>query len=207
MADLRRAGLHAAVIGEVTDSGALEVRASGELVADLPIELLTDVPPHPARAVARPGLARRACSALDASIVPPPDDLAAAFLRLLADPGHRQPGAGLLDATTTWSAPTPSSRPAATPRCCASRARARASRSRPTATAASASSTRARAARSRSPRRPATSPAPARCRSRSPTASTSARRTTRPWPGSWARSSTACPRPAGPSGRRSSAGT
>jgi phosphoribosylformylglycinamidine synthase len=84
MADLRRAGLHAAVIGRVTDSGALEVLASGEPVAALPIGLLTDVPPMPL-APSRPAwLDER--HAPEASIVPPPDDLAAAFLRVLADP-------------------------------------------------------------------------------------------------------------------------
>ena len=76
--------------------GRLEVREGGELVADLPIELLDRRPdPSRSRRVRPSWLDERHGS--DAVDVPPPADLEAAFLRLSGRPGHRQPHAGLLD--------------------------------------------------------------------------------------------------------------
>jgi phosphoribosylformylglycinamidine synthase len=84
MADLRRAGLHAAVIGRVTDSGRLEVVAGGQQLADLPIGLLTDVPVVPLAPTRPASLAERWSSGT--AEPPPPADLAEAFLSLLSAP-------------------------------------------------------------------------------------------------------------------------
>ena len=78
---------------------------------------------------------------------------------------------GSAASTTTSCSSTPSSGPAATPRCCGFKGTPRAaSRSPPTARPASARSTRTPARASSCSRRPATSPASARCRRRSSTA-------------------------------------
>jgi phosphoribosylformylglycinamidine synthase len=84
LADLRRAGLHAAVIGRVTDSARLEVIAGGERVAELPIELLADVPALPLAPVRPAWIDER--QTLEARDLPAPPDLRDAFLRILAHP-------------------------------------------------------------------------------------------------------------------------
>jgi phosphoribosylformylglycinamidine synthase len=74
--------LNATVIGEVTEGDRLVAVANGEVVADIPARMLADdapeydVPKDPAPAPV----------ALDLSAVPEPDDLAAAWLQLLAHP-------------------------------------------------------------------------------------------------------------------------
>ena len=121
MAGLRRAGLHAAVIGRVTDSGSLEVHAAGEQVADLPIALLTDVPPIPLEPARPASLDWR--DAREASVVPAPADLDGRLPAASRRPGSSRAGRPSSRRTTTWSAPIRSSRPAAMPRSFASRDR------------------------------------------------------------------------------------
>jgi phosphoribosylformylglycinamidine synthase II len=80
-----RWGLGAAVVGEVTSTGRLEVRAGGEVVADVPATALADEAPLPERPAERPDWMS------DLGRAPigddPPADLAGSLLRLLAAPG------------------------------------------------------------------------------------------------------------------------
>jgi phosphoribosylformylglycinamidine synthase len=80
-----RWGLGAAVVGEVTSSGRLEVRAGGDVVADVPAAALADGVPIPPRPLHRP----EEMSALGRAPAgdDPPAELAGALLRLLAAPG------------------------------------------------------------------------------------------------------------------------
>jgi phosphoribosylformylglycinamidine synthase len=74
--------LTSAVIGEVTDDGHLTVVDGHEEVARLPVQLLTDG--VPLRRLS--GTPARPARALDLDALPPPADLGASLLRLLASP-------------------------------------------------------------------------------------------------------------------------
>ena len=105
--------LTSAVIGDVTDDGHLTVFDGETVVARLPIDLLTDG--APLRRLA--GISPEPPPSLHLDSLPPLVDAAQSLLRLLASPNlcSRRP-------TTIWSATRRSSRLAATPRCCASKA-------------------------------------------------------------------------------------
>jgi phosphoribosylformylglycinamidine synthase subunit PurL len=80
-----RWGLGAAVVGEVTSTGRLEIRAGGDVVADLPAAALAGEAPRPERPAERPEW----MSDLGRAPVgdDPPVDLAGSLLRLLGTPG------------------------------------------------------------------------------------------------------------------------
>ncbi len=77
-------GLHSDVIGEVTETGLLEVRDNGRSAATLPITMLTDAPTY-TYPVERPAYLDEVGS-LDLQDLPEPDDPTSAFLQLLASP-------------------------------------------------------------------------------------------------------------------------
>ena len=77
-------GLHSDVIGEVTETGLLEVRDNGQSAATLPITMLTDAPTYTYR-VERPAYLDEV-GPLDLDALPEPDDPTSAFLQLLASP-------------------------------------------------------------------------------------------------------------------------
>jgi phosphoribosylformylglycinamidine synthase subunit PurL len=77
--------LDAAVIGRVTDTGRIQVRDRGALVADLPIGPLTEGAPSYDRARERPE-SLDAQLAFDPASLPVPQDLSAVLLTLLARP-------------------------------------------------------------------------------------------------------------------------
>jgi phosphoribosylformylglycinamidine synthase II len=77
--------LAAAVIGRVTDSGHHVILENGKVVANLPVEPLTDGAPVYDRPTKRPEWLDQA-QAFDARALPAPKDLGAALLALLARP-------------------------------------------------------------------------------------------------------------------------
>ncbi|MDE2897831.1 MAG: phosphoribosylformylglycinamidine synthase subunit PurL [Chloroflexota bacterium] len=77
-------GLHSDVIGEVTETGLLDVRDNGHSAASLPITMLTDAPTY-TYPVERPAYLDEVGS-LNLQVLPEPDDPTAAFLQLLASP-------------------------------------------------------------------------------------------------------------------------
>jgi phosphoribosylformylglycinamidine synthase len=77
--------LDVAVVGRVTDTGRWRAFVRGELVADLPVEPLTEGAPKYHRPMT-PHPALPALHAFDATTLPEPDDLGATLLRLLARP-------------------------------------------------------------------------------------------------------------------------
>jgi phosphoribosylformylglycinamidine synthase II len=77
--------LDVAVIGVVTGSGRWRVLSGGKVVADLPVEPLTEGAPRYQRPMT-PHPALPALHAFDASAMPEPEDLGAALLELLARP-------------------------------------------------------------------------------------------------------------------------
>ncbi len=79
-----RWSLHSDVIGEVTESGLLEVIDNGRPAATLPIEMLTDAPTY-TYPVERPAYLDEVGS-LDLGALPEPNDPTDAFLQLLASP-------------------------------------------------------------------------------------------------------------------------
>jgi len=79
-----RWGLHSETIGEVDESGTLCVRAEGETVAELPVQMLVDAPTY-TFPVERPDYLK-AVAHLDLDLVPQPADLGVTFLELLASP-------------------------------------------------------------------------------------------------------------------------
>jgi phosphoribosylformylglycinamidine synthase II len=85
LAVCRRWGLEASVLGEVAKDGRLKVLARGEVVADTPVEALAEEGPVYGRPLSRPAWLDDVQSAAPGDA--PPDDLRAAFLRLLASPG------------------------------------------------------------------------------------------------------------------------
>ncbi len=70
-------------IGKVTDDGQLRCRWDGEVVGDMPADVLTDAPRYPLHAERPAALAEQSIAAAD---VPAVDDGAALLLRLLAAP-------------------------------------------------------------------------------------------------------------------------
>jgi len=78
----RRWGLEARTLGEVTDTGRVEVTRAGEVVADVPAEALADEGPVYRRPSARPAWVEEVRSAPDGSGAP--DDLEAALVSLLS---------------------------------------------------------------------------------------------------------------------------
>ena len=79
-----RWGLHSATIGEVSDTGMLQVRSEGQSVAELSIKALVDAPTYELP-VERPAYLDRV-QVLDEATLPLPRDLSAAFIELLAAP-------------------------------------------------------------------------------------------------------------------------
>ena len=79
-----RWGLQAAVIGEVTKSGRVEVQRSGEVVADIPAAALADEAPVYRRDAARPGRVRDLGSGPVGDEAP--GDLLDAFVTVLSSP-------------------------------------------------------------------------------------------------------------------------
>ena len=77
-------GLHSDVIGEVTESGLLEVIDNGQRAATLPIQMLTDAPTY-TYPVDRPAYLDEVGS-LDVEALPEPKDSTESFLQLLASP-------------------------------------------------------------------------------------------------------------------------
>ena len=77
-------GLHSDVIGEVTETGLLEVIDNGKPAATLPINMLTDAPTY-TYPVERPAYLDEV-GALDVETLPEPKDPTDAFLQLLASP-------------------------------------------------------------------------------------------------------------------------
>ena len=77
-------GLHSDVIGEVTETGLLEVIDNGQPAATLPIEMLTDAPTY-TYPVERPAYLDEVGS-LDLHTLPEPENPTDAFLQLLASP-------------------------------------------------------------------------------------------------------------------------
>ena len=77
-------GLHSDVIGEVTETGFLDVRDNGQAAASLPITMLTDAPTY-TYPVERPAYLDEVGS-LDLNALPETDDPTTAFLQLLASP-------------------------------------------------------------------------------------------------------------------------
>ena len=77
-------GLHSDVIGEVTESGLLEVIDNGQRAATLPINMLTDAPTY-TYPVERPAYLDDVGS-LDLEALPEPKDPTESFLHLLASP-------------------------------------------------------------------------------------------------------------------------
>ena len=77
-------GLHSDVIGEVTETGLLDVRDNGQSAAALPITMLTDAPTY-TYPVERPAYLDEVGS-LDLGALPEPNDPTDAFLQLLASP-------------------------------------------------------------------------------------------------------------------------
>ncbi len=77
-------GLHSDVIGEVTETGLLDVRDNGQSAATLPITMLTDAPTY-TYPVERPAYLDEV-GPLDLDALPEPDDPTSAFLQLLASP-------------------------------------------------------------------------------------------------------------------------
>ncbi|MEW6307841.1 MAG: phosphoribosylformylglycinamidine synthase subunit PurL [Bacillota bacterium] len=78
----RRWGLDATVIGRVTGDGRFKVRDGEELVADIPVEALTQRAPAYDRPRRRPERA----AAVDPLLLPEPANYAAAFLRVVGSP-------------------------------------------------------------------------------------------------------------------------
>ena len=77
-------GLHSDVIGQVTETGLLDVRDNGQSAATLPITMLTDAPTY-TYPVERPAYLDEVGS-IDLAALPEPDDATDAFLQLLASP-------------------------------------------------------------------------------------------------------------------------
>ncbi|MYE06054.1 MAG: phosphoribosylformylglycinamidine synthase II, partial [Chloroflexi bacterium] len=77
-------GLHSDVIGEVTETGLLDVRDNGQSAASLPITMLTDAPTY-TYPVERPAYLDEVGS-LDLQDLPEPNDPTSAFLQHLASP-------------------------------------------------------------------------------------------------------------------------
>ena len=77
-------GLHSDVIGEVTETGLLEVRDNGQSAATLPITMLTDAPTY-TYPVERPAYLDE-IGLLNLQDLPEPNDSTDAFLQLLASP-------------------------------------------------------------------------------------------------------------------------
>jgi phosphoribosylformylglycinamidine synthase II len=77
--------LDVAVIGRVTDTGRWRAHWHGKMVADLPVDPLTEGAPKYERPM-KPHPALPALHAFDPASLPEPDDLGAALLRLLARP-------------------------------------------------------------------------------------------------------------------------
>ncbi len=77
--------LDVAVIGRVTSSGRWKAHWHGQVVADLPVDPLTEGAPKYERPMT-PHPALPALHAFDPATLPEPDDLGAALLRLLARP-------------------------------------------------------------------------------------------------------------------------
>ena len=77
-------GLHSDVIGEVTETGLLEVRDNGQSAATLPITMLTDAPTY-TYPVERPAYLDE-IGLLNLQDLPEPNDPTDAFLQLLASP-------------------------------------------------------------------------------------------------------------------------
>jgi phosphoribosylformylglycinamidine synthase len=75
-------GLDAAVIGRTTDTGRIVLRREGEVVCDLPLGPLSDDAPLYDRPWTPPPAPRR----LEPHDVPPPENYAAAILKLMACP-------------------------------------------------------------------------------------------------------------------------
>jgi phosphoribosylformylglycinamidine synthase len=75
-------GLDAATIGHTTDTGRIVLRHKGEVVCDLPLAPLSDDAPLYDRPWAEPVLQPR----LDPADVPPPEDWAAAVLKVMGCP-------------------------------------------------------------------------------------------------------------------------
>ncbi|MHB9144834.1 MAG: phosphoribosylformylglycinamidine synthase subunit PurL [Symbiobacteriia bacterium] len=81
---VRRWGLQAEVIGRVTEGHDLVVREGDEVVAQVPVESLTDAPVY--RATGRRPADLAARQSLDPALLPEPTDLSETLLRLLASP-------------------------------------------------------------------------------------------------------------------------
>ena len=77
-------GLHSDVIGEVTETGLLDVRDNGHSAASLPITMLTDAPTY-TYPVERPAYLDEV-GPLDLGALPEPNDPTDALLQLLASP-------------------------------------------------------------------------------------------------------------------------
>ena len=158
----------ATVIGEVTDTGRLEMTWHGELIVDIPPRSAAHEGPVYDRPTARARPARTRWPADDPARLARPAGgaaLRAALLRLLAAPGSWPTSPGSPSSTTATCAATPCWPCRTTPACCGSTSRpASASRWPPTATAGTACSTRTPAPSSRWPRRTATWPPPAPAR-------------------------------------------
>jgi phosphoribosylformylglycinamidine synthase II len=82
----RRWGLTASVIGEVTDSGRVEVVSAGEIVADSPAEALAEEAPTYERPLRRPDWIDQVAAADPGDEAP--DDVAGALLRVLSSPSN-----------------------------------------------------------------------------------------------------------------------
>ena len=114
--------LDCTVIGEVTDSKMLRIYWHGERVADIPARRLADESPVIRTPSVKPDYIVDEPVAVDDASYPQPADLGAALTRAHRRAQHRQQALGLGSSTTTSCRPTPCRSPAATPRCCASRA-------------------------------------------------------------------------------------
>ena len=77
--------LHSDVIGRVTDDGQVKIRDDGELVADLPVDVLTDAPQY--RIDGKKPYRLSALQAFDFDTLPLPEDGAeSVLLKILASP-------------------------------------------------------------------------------------------------------------------------